>query len=201
MAGSIEDFLSSFTTDLARPNRFDVTIVTPTLLLTNSGYAERLNFRCENAELPGRTFMTHDQKIYGPTEKFPYQNSYNDLNLTFIVSDDMFERQFFDNWMNFISSTNDFNFKYKVDYCTDMAIVQYNVMGDPTYAVKLIDAYPIGINQLDLDWASDGHHKLTVVFAYTNWENVTTDSLVNTINQSTSTNSSSNDRLTLPLIS
>jgi hypothetical protein len=35
----------------------------------------------------------------------------------------------------------------------------------------LVDAFPISVNQLDLDWSSDGYHKLTVVFAYTYWQN------------------------------
>jgi hypothetical protein len=35
----------------------------------------------------------------------------------------------------------------------------------------MIDTFPIAVNQLDLDWSSDGHHKLTVTFAYTSWRN------------------------------
>ena len=35
----------------------------------------------------------------------------------------------------------------------------------------MVDAYPIAVNQLDLDWSNDGYHKLTVVFAYTYWKN------------------------------
>jgi hypothetical protein len=35
----------------------------------------------------------------------------------------------------------------------------------------LAAAFPINVNQLDLDWSSDGHHKLTVTFAYTYWHN------------------------------
>jgi hypothetical protein len=170
--GSIEDFVSSFLdVDVARPSRFDVVIYFPSGV-SNSGPSgvKNLNLRCEAAELPGRTIETHVQKTYGPTEKFPYQNSYNDVTLTFIVDEDMFQRQFFDNWLNFISSTNDFNFKYKTDYAANIKIFQYDGAGDPSYGVSLIDAYPISVNQLDLDWSADGHHKLAVVFAYTYWE-------------------------------
>lgn len=161
------DFISSFKTDLARPSRFDV-LIPP---MRGYGYmSEQLSLRCENAELPGRTFMTHDQKIYGPTEKYPYQNSYNDITLTFIVSGDMSERKYFDGWMEAINPTATFNFSYKADYITNIQVRQYDVTGKMTYGVSLIDAYPIAINQLDLDWSSDGHHKLSVVFAYTYWE-------------------------------
>jgi len=40
-----------------------------------------------------------------------------------------------------------------------------------SYTVDLFDAYPVSMNQLDLDWGSDGNHKLVVTFAYTRWQN------------------------------
>ena len=145
-----------------------------------------------------------DQKTYGPIEKYPYQNSYNDINLTFIVDEDMHQRIFFDLWMNFISSTNDFNFKYKIDYCTDLYVFQYNTKNEITYGVRLIDAFPIAVNQMDLDWSVDAYHKLTVVLAYTSYEvldssvlNGSSDiaSLLSVVNSSTTYGSSQNNVL------
>ena len=40
-----------------------------------------------------------------------------------------------------------------------------------------MDAYPISMNQLDLDWNGDGYHKLTVTFAYTYWKNLSLQAL------------------------
>ena len=36
---------------------------------------------------------------------------------------------------------------------------------------RSIDAFPIIVNQMDLDWSADGIHKLTIVFAYRYWQN------------------------------
>ena len=63
MAGSINDFKSSFSKDLARPSRFDVNIPIPLTLLPYIRSSRNLNYRCENAQLPGRTFATTEQKI------------------------------------------------------------------------------------------------------------------------------------------
>ena len=41
----------------------------------------------------------------------------------------------------------------------------------------MVDAFPIAVNQLDLDWANDGVHRLSVVFAYTYWTNNTLQNL------------------------
>jgi hypothetical protein len=171
MAGSINDFKSSFTKDIARSNRFDVAIPVPLTLLPYVSSAKNLNYRCESANLPGRTFGTIEQKIYGPVEKFPYMNTYNDIDLTFIVDDSMDQKVFFDAWMNYINPLYNNNMRYKGDYSTTIVINQYDVTNKLTYSVNLVDCFPLSINQMDLNWGDDGYHKLSVTFAYTYWQN------------------------------
>lgn len=178
MAGTINDFRSSFKTDLARPARFDVLINIPLVLLPYVATARQLSYRCETADLPGRSLATTERKIgSAPVQKVPNQSVYNESNMTFIVSDDMSEKILFEGWMEAINPSSSYNFRYKANYVTDIIISQYDVSNQLTYQVQLIDAFPVSINQLDLDWSSDGHHKLTVTFAYTNW----TSTMVNQI--------------------
>jgi len=172
MAGSINEFKSSFTKDLARANRFDVNIPIPLTLIPYIKSAKNLVYRCENANLPGRSLMTMEQKIgSNPIEKYPYMTSYNDIDLTFIVDGDMNQKVFFDAWLNYINPTYNYNFRYKSDYATVMTINQYDVTNQISYSINLYDAYPVSMNQLDLDWSSDSPHKLSVTFAYTRWNN------------------------------
>jgi len=171
MAGNINDFKSSFTKDLARTNRFDVNIPIPLTLIPYISSAKSLTYRCENAQLPGRTFATTEQKTYGPVEKFPYQTTFNDIDLTFIIEDDMNQKVFFDAWLNYINPQYNNNFRYKSDFSTIITVNQYDVTGQLSYSVDLVDAYPISMNQLDLSWGDDGYHKLSVSFAYTYWKN------------------------------
>jgi hypothetical protein len=171
MAGSINDFISSFQKDLARPNRFDVSIPIPLGLIQYIKTSAPLQYRCEASNLPGRTVATTEQKTYGPIEKYPYLSTYNDTDLTFIVGGDMKEKIFFDAWINFVNPTLSNNFRYKTDYATTLSINQYDQNNQLTYTVALFDAYPISINQLDLDWSNDSYHKLSVTFAYTYWKN------------------------------
>jgi hypothetical protein len=51
------------------------------------------------------------------------------------------------------------------------------VTNNKSYSINLIDAYPISVNQLDLDWSNTDYHKLTVVFAYTYWQNNSVQSI------------------------
>lgn len=172
MAGTINDFRSSFNTEVARPSKFDVTIPVPVSLANLKTSAKNLTFRCETAVLPGRTFETATKKLgSAPIEYFPYHNNYQQATMTFIVSDDMNEKIFFDAWMELINPTTTYNFEYKVNYATDITITQYNLQGQPTYAGILQEAFPIDVNQLDLDWSTDSYHKLSVVFVYKQWQN------------------------------
>jgi hypothetical protein len=170
MPRSIQNFKSTFQTEIARPNRFDVYIIPPPGLNTIDFSPTRLTYRCENAQLPGRTFDTLDQRTYGPIEKHPYLTTYTDLDLTFIVDGDMNEKYFFDSWLEYINPHSTNNYGYKEDYTTELIINQYDLSNYMTYSVRIIDAYPLSVNQLDLDWSSDGYHKLSVTFAYTRWE-------------------------------
>ena len=171
MAGSINDFKASFKQDVARSNKFDVNIPVPLTLLPYVSSAKDLKYRCEMTQLPGRTFATMEQKTYGPVEKYPYLNTYTDIEMSFIVDDDMNQKVFFDAWMNYINPLYNYNMRYKSDYSTVITINQYDVNNQLSYSINLYDAYPISMNQMDLDWSSsDNYHRLTVEFAYTKWE-------------------------------
>jgi len=169
---SLNEFKASFKTDFARPARFNVEIPLPLKLVAYLNTARLLTLRCENAELPGKTVATTDRKIYGPIEKQPYLTTFNDSTFTFIVSDDMKEKKLFDAWMDLINPKTTFDLNYKGDYITPITVNQYDVTNKLSYSVTMIDAFPVSVNQLDLDWSNDNtHHKLSVTFAYYTWEN------------------------------
>ena len=177
MAGSIADFKASFKKDLARSNKFDVFIPVPRGLPIFIGSSRILLMRCENAQLPGRNIETTPMKIYGVTELFPIASTFDNITLTFLVSDDMKEKTFFDSWINWIQPTLTYDVKYKADYAVPLKINQYDVRNKLSLSIDLMDAYPISVNQLDLDWSSDSVHKLAVTFAYTSWKNNDVDAL------------------------
>lgn len=177
MSGSISDFKANFNKEIARPSRFDVEVPIPLGMIPYYKYARQLKFRCESAQFPGRTLATVGQKSYNIEEMFPYQTTYDKIALTFIVSSDMDEKKFFDAWLDWINPSINYNFRYKQDYAVALRINQYDAENKITYSVDLMDAYPIAINQMELDWSSDGYHKLTVSFEYTTWKNNSIEAL------------------------
>ena len=137
---------------------------------SNSSVSRYLALQCESAELPGKTLATADVKIYGPTFKVPYQTQYTDTNLTFICTNDFYERKLFDRWMEAImpSDTNNLRFPkgQQSRYMTNIKIIQYDDFIKQIFAVELIDAFPIGIAPQALSWSEDGFHRLSIQFAY-----------------------------------
>lgn len=168
----ITEFISSFTEELSKPSRFKVIFnpVSVNSQLSKILDAKTLALRCETASLPGRSIATADMRIYGPTEKFPYQSVYDDISLTFICTDSMAEKKFFNQWMEIINPENNWNINYKKNYVMDIEIDQYDNSDTVTHSIKLVDAFPINVNELALDWSTtDTYHKLSVTFAYTYW--------------------------------
>jgi hypothetical protein len=129
-----------------------------------------LSLQCDTAELPGKTLQTTDVKIYGPTYKIPYQKQYNDISLSFICTNDFYERKLFDTWINAIMPSDTNNLRFAKDestrYMTDIQILQYDDFIKQIYSVKLIDAFPIGLAAQPLAWSDDGYHRLTIQFTY-----------------------------------
>lgn len=151
----------------------DITNTNPTdeqSKTSNASLSRYLALQCETAELPGKTLMTHDAKVYGPTFKVPYMSQYGDTNLTFICTNDFYERKLFERWLEAINPTDTNNLRYakgeKTRYMTNIKIVQYDDFIKQIFAIELIDAFPIGIAAQPLSWSEDTFHRLSVQFAY-----------------------------------
>lgn len=163
--------------DVGRTAYFDVIIAK----LGDSG--NKVKFFCHSAELPGESTATVNQKIYGINEKFPVMTGYNDITLSFYTygsSTDVI-RSLFLEWGASMTGRSEvykgkskpttYNVMYKSKYVADIIITQYAIDGNPLVRVKLIDAFPVGINQTPLSWSAQNQAiSLNVTFAYTEYQ-------------------------------
>lgn len=174
---------------LARPSRFEAIIPIPAGILnftrlsdidsgaqpdsvSSSGATDisrSLALQCETTELPGRTLLTQDAKIYGPTFKIPYQSQYNEISLTFLCTNEFYERRIFETWIHAIMAPDTNNMRFRNTYLTTLQVVQYDDASKNIYRVSMYEAFPTGISPAPLAWAEEGFHRLTVQFAYTKY--------------------------------
>lgn len=165
---------------IVRPNLFYVDIIPPSFLskygFGQFGDTAKLSYRCEVAELPGRTVATVEDMSFGPTSKLAYDMTYNDINLQIIASEDMTERKMFEEWMDGIvtpTSRNSSEFKgglvkYYDDYAKAIfSIRQLNDAGNTIARYTLYDAFPIQLSPMNLSWAeTDTYQRFAVTISY-----------------------------------
>jgi len=158
---------------IAKASHFEVQITG----VGESDLERDMMIRCDSVELPGRTVTTTEYRIYGHIRKIPYGSLVGDANLTFLLSEDMREKEYFENWVNVISGSNSFgtgNGKYNVEYYDTITgtlnIRQYGEAGQLNSIHTLIEAYPINIGPVGMSWGDDAPAKLTVAMAYRDYK-------------------------------
>ena len=177
----ISDFKSKIGT-LVRPNLFDAKIIGSTKVVggldgtlgTTNNITETFSFRCEKAELPGRTLATAEDAVGGgPSLKLPYDVTYNDITLSIICSADMKERKFFEEWMDRIigrgGRTNAGLVSYYSDYAlgVSLKVEQLNEAGTTLIAYTLQDIYPTALTPMNASWdETNTYQRFGVTLAY-----------------------------------
>ena len=165
--------------NLVRPNLFVATLggykkivggnTTPL-----SDIDSTFKFRCEKAELPGRTLATAEDAVGGgPSLKLPYDVTYNDITLSIICSADMKERKFFEEWIDRIIGRGGRGNAGLVSYYNDYALgIRLNVRqldeaGNTLIAYELLDIYPISLTSMNASWEeTNTYQRFGVTLAY-----------------------------------
>lgn len=194
---NINNFISSINKNgVARTNRFSVSFNLPTYLNSNKneyGFNDKLiSYRCESAQLPGLALATVDgppRLGYGAMESMPYNVTYDDLSLTFLMDSSTKLHKLFYDWMNCIvnfqgshgqgswnKSDNRFTkaaayeVGYKVNYRTDIVIDVYDTNDNHILTGTAYNAFPKILPSTDLAWSDqDALMKYTIPFSYTDF--------------------------------
>jgi hypothetical protein len=133
----------------------------------------RLKIMCSKANLPGKSFSSSDIRTYGATFKMPYMDTYTDLQCSFIIGRDMWERHFFDAWSYTIQDPGSHDFNYIDEYATTIECYQLDEQGLCTYACRLYRAWPIEIGEVTLGYdMRNTYHILPITFTYYEWVNL-----------------------------
>jgi hypothetical protein len=135
---------------------------------------ENFDFRCEVAELPGRSVATSEDTVGGgPALKLPYDITYNDINLQIICSEDMRERNFFEIWIDKIvgapGRSNAGLLAYFQDYARGviLQVSQLDSSGKSLFTYQMNDIYPIALTPMTASWEEiNTYQRFGVTLAY-----------------------------------
>lgn len=161
--------------DTARANRYSVTILPPNRLLIYAPIFLKLQLTAKATQLPGRSFLTTEKKIYGPNDKRPYAPLYDSLTMTFIVDKEYDTKRIFDAWYDTLYDENNDVFEYPEEYETSIIIEGLAKENEtiPKYLVKLNGVFPSAIGPIDMsNEANDQSAEFSVTFQYKSWESL-----------------------------
>ena len=191
-ANSIGDLKSSIATHggAANENRFVVNFRPPNQTLFNldlrniitsfaSGTFKTKNLfndyrditiLCESCSLPGRQIMTLDYQLEKHAVKRPYSFFNDEVNFTFLLTNDYYMKKMFDKWSEQTMGFNNYRLNYLDDFAVNVTISQLNKKNIPIYSVVLKKAYPITFNSIALDnTVENSVQKFSVTMAYENF--------------------------------
>ena len=141
-------------------------------VLKNSS-ARALALLLNQAQIPGRQLQTVDVSTHGPVRKQPYGVSvYDDLVTSiYCTNDNLFPRDLFQEWQELIINSQNHNANYFDQYVCDIELEAYDEEGEVTYRCRFVDAYPLFVAPLQVDWAAGSQIlNLNVTFTYRRWE-------------------------------
>lgn len=185
---SIADFRASIDNQgVLKNNRHLVSIPMPNVVQDKT-VGQLLTLRCESATIPGIDLASADGPPrfgYGPTQKHPYNASFGDISLSFLVDKDSKVHQFFYQWVTGIVNTNsrggtDMNVQtngkypyesaYKDDYSVRLTIDLYNDEAAKAFSVIVYQAFPSSLPSVSTSWSDTDLIKISVPFAFTDFE-------------------------------
>tara|TARA_B100000287_G_scaffold433481_1_gene495318 strand:+ start:1148 stop:1894 length:747 start_codon:yes stop_codon:yes gene_type:complete len=158
-------FASVVNTGHLSPARYEVTVNCPALdtiirlrrnlTLRGENVNERLSVSCESVSMPGRSVSSQPNKIYGPVREMPYEKLYSgDLDMEFRVGKDMFERLYFEQWMDLVTFQGNHHMNYMDNYAGTVTIAQLDHDDDIVYQIELFEVYPKTINPISYGYGN-----------------------------------------------
>jgi len=141
----------------------------------NVGVLRLLPLRCQKASLPDMSIQTNQVTYYGVPTKYPYENSTSSLSIDVISSGNLWEREFFTAWQNYIIDygTKDknptFDVAYYRDFVTSAELDVYNADGEIVTTFAFDNIWPMTMTSVELDWSSKESLSFSVELAYSHW--------------------------------
>ena len=142
---------------LAYNNRYEVLIYTPRFMGSSRINAMKsMSLRCDSVTIPGRSFSTTPFRFYGPARNMPYEQIYTgEVNISVMLSEDLRESRFFEEWMGGVSSLFNYKMGFYSDYTTIVDIDVLNKHDQSTYTFTLEEAYPKAIGDIQVGYDKD----------------------------------------------
>lgn len=119
------------------------------------------------ASLPGVSMDTTVVNNNGNHIKMPNNRTQTDIDFSFMLANDYFEKLILDAWRKIIQDPYTSKMGYYDDYTVDIIIEALDTEDNPVHRVYLLEAHPINFSSVELDkGAADQYNQYNVTFSY-----------------------------------
>ena len=174
---TIEKFKSKISTSgLASPNKFEVSITLPTsrAMRRFKDVLQDISLMCETVSIAGRTVQSTLDTTYGYRREIPYNApTYNPVTLTFLCSEGLKEKVFFDRWNDrVVSQRGGFDNEYYDKIIGTMEVKTLNRTNTDTdnYIITYNEVYPKTVSSVEFNHSTQNATlRVNVEMAYSYW--------------------------------
>lgn len=150
---NIADFKAQMLGGGARPNQFFVQLTFPEFVTGGIVAGQQAQFMCKAAQLPASNIENIQVLYRGRPVNFAGERTFQPWTIT-VYNDTSFGiRNAFERWQSGIQNYSATNGLTNVaSYQKDMDVIQLDRNGAPVKTYKFIDAYPVSIGAIALDF-------------------------------------------------
>ena len=133
------DLVASGEKDIAKSNLFSVEITLPPMMYAQGNYPqyrehyESINYFADRVTLPARRIKTQSVKMIGQPYDYAYGQQKQEVRMSFIMTKDMYHRQFFETWMNMTANDAENRVTFYDEYTADIQILKWENAANVVY--------------------------------------------------------------------
>lgn len=182
-------FLSHFQRGVMRPNKYLLRFTLPDGVNGGAAFVDTrvrkgnlqlqeayyngigsINIKCHTANFPQRNLITSERAQNSSSFRVPYSQAYDPVTFSFYADQDADTRRYFDLWQNTVINVRSNTLNFYNEFTSNIEMWNLNDLDEPTYGVRLEEAYPIAVGAMDIAYGNSGTFQtVTATLQYRRW--------------------------------
>lgn len=173
---NISDFKAQLTGGGARANQFRVELSFPSFVTGGIPAAQKAQFLCKAAQLPASTVENIPLQYRGRAVNIAGERTFQPWSISIYNDTNFLIRNAFETWSNGIQNNVGTDGRVNPsEYQVTMSVYQLDRANNPIKRYTFVDAYPLEISAIALDYEAAGQvETFDVTFQYNYWSSDTT---------------------------
>ena len=132
---------------------------------------------CDSVTIPGRQITTNEYYTSMRATQIAYAFGVAPISMSFYLTNNWESWNYMNSWHKEVITDLDedkgYRLKFKKNYSKDIFIEHLDTEDQTTKIIKVINAFPTTLNEIELGNANSDITRVSVSFAYDNWTDIT----------------------------